>query len=161
MQQVIRRRALTQTGDKTQTVVTDWTITTDWPSASACTVVYICSTRLYQPINSLSSPDPPMGPERLVHYITGYRCCNSGCRRCYRRVCCCWWWMMLVMMIDAGQAEQWRRETLGERGSGSGQQWQHNGSGLLVSCLLIISNYEVGSWGCNEIIYYAPAHRWH
>jgi len=73
MQQVIRRQALMQTGDKTQTVVTDWTITTDWPRASACTVVYIyiCSTRLYQPINSLSSSDPPMGPERLIHYITG------------------------------------------------------------------------------------------
>jgi len=45
MQQVIRRQALTQTGDKTQTVVTDWTITTDWPRASACTVVYIYAVR--------------------------------------------------------------------------------------------------------------------
>jgi len=36
-----------------------------------------------------------------------------------------------MVTIDASAAEQWRSETLGERGSGGCEQWQHHGPGPL------------------------------
>jgi len=40
---------------------------------------------------------------------------------------------MMMLLIVAGEAEQWRGETLGEWGSGGCQQWQRHGPGQYLT----------------------------